>query len=174
MKPKTYYAKDLFKNPGQAQAAQTLLNCLLVQRMMRGERVSYWARKWGRKIETMIKSTALMRSLVVARQRGARDLSLHTPDPMSVVELVEGAAVYGPLLDEIEAEASLALADERAEALIRGMFVDEPPALFAYMETRPKREPKRKPGRPPGSKNKPKPGQTEEGWLMPDGTRVKL
>lgn len=175
MKLPVYYAKDLLKSPAQAEAAHSLMMALLVRRLMRGERVSYWERKWQRSPASLFQSVARMRSLLVAREKGYADLTVAIPDPMPLRELEAKPDVYGPMLDRIEMEACMELDDGRTEALIRQMFSDTPQALFAFREPNPvkRTKAKRGPGRPKGSKNKPKTPQHDgEGWLMPDGSRL--
>lgn len=177
MKAPVYYARKLCSSAERQQAAHTLLMALLVRKIMEGTQQSFWENKWGRRPMSLYTSVAKMRSLLAARRSGVRDLSSTIPDPVPLKELRENPDIYGPLLDDIEIEACMTLDDDegRAEAVIRQMFDKEPRALFFLRAERPKpRDPKRKPGRPKGSKNKPKADQTEEGWLMPDGLRIKL
>jgi hypothetical protein len=175
--PKTFYAKDLLSTAAQVEAANQLMNVLLVRRMMQGERLSFWARKWGRPQPALHKSTATMRSLLVALEKGNTGISLYIPDPMPLRELEAKPDVYGPLLDRIEMEACMDLDDGRTEALIRRMFDKEPQYVFAGRVGRaPKKDDKKQkrgPGRPKGAKNKPKvPQHDGDGWLMPDGSRL--
>lgn len=174
MNPTIYYAKDLLKTAEQVEAANRLVNCLLVRRLMYGERLSYWARKWRRSQPALHKSAALMRSLLVAREKGYADFTHVIPDPMPMKELEAKPDVYGPMLDRIEMEACLELDDGRTEAVIRAMFEKEPRVVFASrLGGPPAKKVKRAPGRPKGSKNKPKTPQHDgEGWLMPDGSRL--
>lgn len=178
-----YYAKELLSNAAQIDAAHALLSALLVRQMARGQRLSYLARLWGRSLRGINLASEQARTELAYRERKAPVDQRHLwgiPDPVPLVKLMSNPEVYLPLLDDMEMDAALALADDRTEALIRGMFTDKPQALYFTKQvmgvSKAKKKPaKRKAGRPKGAKNKPKTHDRDDaGWLMPDGRRVQL
>lgn len=175
-----YYAKDLLHTAEQIEAAHALFSALLVRRMMNGQTLTFLARRWGRAQRGINIAAERARVELAYRERNAtpEQRRLWIPDPMPLARLIEKHDTFSALLDDMEMDASLALDDERTEALIRGMFSDSPKALYFTKEApraaKPKKA-KRAAGRPKGAKNKPKThDRDDEGWLMPDGRRVKL
>jgi hypothetical protein len=179
--PPVYYSKDLLKTAEQIEAAHLLLSTLLARRMADGQRLSYLARRWGRNQRGINAAAEQARVELAYRERGVPQEKRHfwIPDPVPLTKLVNHRETFLPMLDDMEMEACLALDDPRTEALIRGMFTSDPPALYFTKEAprtaKAKTAPKRAPGRPKGAKNKPKSDdRNDEGWLMPDGRRVML
>lgn len=179
--PTPYYAKDLLKTAEQVEGAHLLFGALLTRCMIRGQRLNYFARMWGRTGPGLFKAAEQARVELAYREHKvpADKRHLVIPDPVPLSKLTENEDTYSTLLDDVERDACLALDDERTEALIRGMFVGRPTAVYFTKEVRraakAKAAPKRSPGRPKGAKNKPKGhDRDDDGWLMPDGRRVKL
>ena len=174
-----YYAVNLVKTTAQADAADLLVGLLLCRKQAEGQNLTYYANRWrvdrGRVYSNSQRARALVRHKALGLPRPTEYLQ-DIGGMLTVAEIKSDYRKYAPIMDDIERDLALELDDERCEALVRGMFKDECNAVF--LRRREKRRPravtnpKRGPGRPPGSKNKPKPSQDTEGWLMPDGSRV--
>lgn len=176
-----YYAANLLRRQAQIDAADLLVGLLLLRRQCEGQNLSYYAYKWrvekGRLYTCAQRARALVRAKVAGAPRPTEFLQ-EAGAMLPISDMRANFRKYAPACDDIEQDLVLELEDERTEALIYGMFKDDCNAVF--LRQRPKRlpravtHPRRGPGRPPGSKNKPKPAQDGDGWLMPDGQRLKL
>lgn len=176
-----YYANNLLRTTAQMEAADLLLGLLLLKRQVEGQNLTYYANKWRVDRGRVYTNAQRVRALVWAKAEGLSrptEFLQDTGTMLAVGDIKSNYRKYAPIFDALERELSLELEDGRTEALIYGMFKDECNAVF--LRRRPKRlpravsHPKRGPGRPKGAKNKPKPVQDTEGWLMPDGQRLKF
>ncbi len=183
--PRLVYGAELLPSAGKRVAARMLLSTLVAKRLCDGVPPVVLAARWGLLHTTVEATSRAARQELAYRVRGRFNVSERArgavPDIPSRKHLWESAAVYTPLLEDMDVDYCLDLDDPPVEALLRGMFDLAPAAVYL-----PHRRPsegsgsdlagKRPRGRPPGAKNKSKqaPPAPRAEWPLPEGVTDRV
>lgn len=163
MTVKRHNLASILSGRDKQAAARLLYNVLLLRRRLAGVSMAFLARKFG------VDNSALTGNYNEIARRIAKEHGDHGFTAIPFARMQRDQSIYMPTIDKLEIDASAALANKRAEMLIRATFMEGTKDIVIFRAKA--KAQKRKPGRPKGSHNKDRDLAPETGWPMPDGTR---